>query len=259
MPSIIRSKQWNKVRNLLDWIEKQCWLTSPSIPLSRNLLCIRAGLIGEHEENALHLACSNEAPFDIIQQLCTLFPCLAFEVGHIHKRTALHSAVSCASPNIQIVDHLLSVNPLAASAKDSNNRSPLHEACRRIEFTADSEHCDLFVIGLRTIFKEEITSIIGALCRVCPSSVNEEDNFGMSPIEYAIESELSENAIKHLWRGSSLNWKARENTQEYLHTKKAAQYKVIRDLKFKDSKHFIHDSSQNVKHKNYRRMNIQLH
>jgi len=213
--ALIRSKKWKKLRKLLDWIDKQSWRTSPKIPISKDFLCIRAGHIGEVEENALHLACSNGAPLDIIERLCTICPYLASEVGPIHKRTALHCAVSSIFPNIDIVDFLLNVNPHAASAKDSNNRSPLHEACDRKEFNSKLEDVDYFMVGLRnTLLNKEIACIISALCAVSSSSVNEEDNFGMTPIEYAIDSELSVNALKHLWQGSCRNWNARLRRKE---------------------------------------------
>ena len=95
-----------------------------------------------------------------------------------------------------------------SSVKDVNMCTPLHLICRLTECGRNLDpYEDSFVTYPALACQEEVSLVIKALCEVYPWYINDEDDFGMTPIEYAIESKLEYSLIKYMWTISSIQWK----------------------------------------------------
>jgi ankyrin repeat protein len=176
-----------------------------------NILCLSGGLIQETEENCLHLACRFNAPFSIIERLCAISPELVSECSSQQKATPLHVAVSNKTVSIEVVNFLLSQNVNMSSVKDVNMCTPLHLICRITECGRNLDpYEDSFITYPALACQEEVSLVIKALCEVYPWYINDEDNFGITPIEYAIESKLEYSLIKYMWTISSIQWKRQQ-------------------------------------------------
>jgi ankyrin repeat protein len=136
------------------------------------------------------------------------------EKGH----TPLHVAVECnASP--QAIDCLLYWYPEASSLKDCRGKTPLHllfcspnsENAQCAGLAEESQQAQPGQTKtLRLDPKQSNTAhtiqIIQSLIRAAPQSVNEEDDFGLNPLEYAINCGSSMSVIRTLQRASVVAW-----------------------------------------------------
>jgi ankyrin repeat protein len=136
------------------------------------------------------------------------------EKGH----TPLHVAVECnASP--QAIDCLLYWYPEASSLKDCRGKTPLHllfcspnsENAQCAGLAEESQQAQPGQTKtLRLDPKQSNTAhtiqIIQSLIRAAPQSVNEEDDFGLNPLEYAINCGSSMSVIRALQRASVVAW-----------------------------------------------------
>ncbi len=242
LSNLIRRKQWRKVARLLKIIETK--MGQRYDPQRSNILCLSGGLIQETEENCLHLACRFNAPFSLIQRLCAISPDLVSECSSEQKATPLHVAVSNKSVSIEVVNFLVSQDANMSSVKDVNMCTPLHLICRLTDCGRNIDpYDDPFVTYPALACQEEVSLVIKALCEVYPWYINDEDCFGMTPIEYAIEANLEYSLIKYMWALSSSQWK---NQQEC-----AKKVKRAFCESYDNQSEIQHEDFKNIKHKTF--------
>lgn len=213
-------------------------------PQRTNILCLSGGLIQETEENCLHLACRFKAPFSIIQRLCAISPDLVSECSSEQKATPLHVAVSNKSVSIEVVNFLVSQNVNMSSVKDVNLCTPLHLICRLTDCGRNIDpYDDPFITYPSLACQEEVSLVIKALCEIYPWYINDEDSFGMTPIEYAIESNLEYSLMKYMWAKSSSQWKKQQEC--------AKKVKLAFCESYGNQSEIQHEDFKNIKHKTF--------
>lgn len=129
---------------------------------------------GKYKWNILHALCWWGAPLTVLTQITSLF-FLASEKDTLGQ-TPLHISI-VQSHSIDVVTHLLNINPATVLAKDDKGRIPLVSLCIQLE--ADG------IYNNRSRL-EQYHGLIRSLIEKIPSSVVEEDNEGMSALEHAI-------------------------------------------------------------------------
>ncbi len=109
--------------------------------------------------------------------------------------------------------------PEASSLKDCKGKTPLHllfsspnigsSNCPRLAEESQQPQPGQTKVLLWEPKKSTTTStiqIIQSLIKAAPQSVNEEDDYGIDPLEYAINSNASINVIQTLQRASVVAW-----------------------------------------------------
>jgi hypothetical protein len=217
--SFIESEDWEGLRkdleaSLYDYYSSELVASALLLGQSQQL---RDGEVLVGGRNALHVACSLGAPISIIRtirQMCP--PCM--EGVDENGCTPLHvAAESGASP--QVIDCLLYWYPEASSLKDCRGKTPLHllfsspniesSNCPRLAEESQQPQPGQTKVLLWEPKKSTTTStiqIIQSLIKAAPQSVNEEDDCGLNPLEYAINSNASINVIRTLQRASVVAW-----------------------------------------------------
>ncbi|KAL7554950.1 hypothetical protein ACHAWF_018530 [Thalassiosira exigua] len=127
----------------------------------------------------LHEAIKYGAPDNVLVLLGNRFPLFHTQVDE-NDRSLLHSACMFGASST-FVSHCIDMNPSSAASKDVEGKTPVHL------LTADTWRG-------RGKAKASIESeknkekILWQLYRQAPTSVVSEDNYGVGPVEHAIES-----------------------------------------------------------------------
>uniref|UniRef100_A0A7S4MX63 Uncharacterized protein n=1 Tax=Odontella aurita TaxID=265563 RepID=A0A7S4MX63_9STRA len=195
--------------------------------------------------NAMHYACRFRPPVDAIRSLeevaaAAALPddggggdddngCDMFSAEDCASRLPLHYAVKYgASPGV--VSLLLRRSPpSAASHRDVVGKAPLHHAAEsyashyRPPFEAGSFDMGGGAGGIltaevrRAALRDDMKLVVKLLLRAAPSVINVEDDTGMTPIEYAIDSEepcADISVIKYMQKSSERCWKRMEEEEQ---------------------------------------------
>lgn len=127
----------------------------------------------------LHYACQFRPPLDVIKILYHAHPQVIFEKD-CKGRYALHIACKHGcSPDV--VSYLLHKNPDAAGEADIKDRTPLLLAFKSYIF-----ECQL----PWRMANKSLAEVTKALTRAAPSVINQEDNSGLTALEYGLEEEF---------------------------------------------------------------------
>lgn len=171
--------------------------------LIRNLLSTTTGVEKLREEKqVLHQAMWHRAPLDVVKAIVAHNPnCI--DERDTSQRNALHVVALCWGEP-EIVEYLLSVRQELANDVDHERRAPLH----------------LLLVSFRDIEAKYIhnrkksnysappSSVIQQLVEVAPNALNEEDQYDMSPIEYAVCcNDLQYNTVQIMRNASEKEWR----------------------------------------------------
>ena len=186
-------------------IDYRRFLRQHAWALIRNLLTTTVGVEKLREETqVLHQAMWHRAPLDVVKLIVAHNPSCINERDTC-QRNGLHIATLCwRGP--EIIEYLLSVRRELATDVDHEARTPLH----------------LLLVSYRDIEARYIhkrkksphstppSSIIQQLVEVAPNTLNEEDRFDMSPIEYAVCcNDLPFNTVQLMRNASQMQWRSK--------------------------------------------------
>uniref|UniRef100_A0A7R9VUA4 Uncharacterized protein n=1 Tax=Pseudictyota dubia TaxID=2749911 RepID=A0A7R9VUA4_9STRA len=158
--ALTQKKKWDKLMDHLDTPEGEEDAIAYSIE--------RSAL----EWNILHTLCWSGAPVNLIKRFTGLCPNLVSEVD-LMGRTPLHISL-CDVLDACVAKYLLTKNPYLATVRDKRGKTPLMYACDNAGRTNDASVSKVQLDLIRTLLETN------------PSTVLEEDNDGVSPIESAI-------------------------------------------------------------------------
>lgn len=158
------------------------------------------------EKHILHFACQHQAPPSTLELLAKRYPeslCTRETKG----RYPIHFA--CAKGLAPIaIDFLLMKLPSAAIVQDNFGKTPLHYVCESYAYNYEN------ILDNAYRSSEKSTSkVVSMILDAYPGAANVEDLYGMSPIEYAIESDMDIGIIKLMQKSSRENW--RELSQRF--------------------------------------------
>mmetsp|Transcript_17850 Transcript_17850/g.27115 ORF Transcript_17850/g.27115 Transcript_17850/m.27115 type:complete len:331 (+) Transcript_17850:74-1066(+) len=164
----------SQLPKLLNMIKNREWdlLSSALTPETLRAAAEEDDLnLSENVGSLLHFALRFDAPSSIIYQITH-----GMHSSMLHRdakdRLPLHIAVSKARPSI--ISHLLSLNPIACTCKDSKGKLPLHRC---------------FDNKVVQAFKpQQFTRIVEMLVQTSPETIMIEDHKKRCPIELAILS-----------------------------------------------------------------------
>mmetsp|Transcript_19741 Transcript_19741/g.42512 ORF Transcript_19741/g.42512 Transcript_19741/m.42512 type:complete len:268 (-) Transcript_19741:111-914(-) len=166
----------------------------------RSLLDTDHGLaIAEHAtRDVLHILYASDPPLDIATDLLGLCGDRVREKDST-GRTPLHFATASGAP-VEVVEPLISMYPAAAGLPDCRGETPLMLA------SAHGKNAD--------------KSLVKALIRASPHTVIDEDDEGMSALEYALLSEVPRDIFRMLQKSCA---KVRKRQAEKAREQKAAE------------------------------------
>lgn len=172
-------------------------------------------------ENLLHDICRCNPPLDVLD---TLLTSLRHRQGYTSGkddmgRTPLHVAAACgASPDV--IEALALADPSPASEADNDGRTPLHIAVRHFVYNRHEENhspddIEPLAKPPSSVRQEELLdedaygqfatkiSILKEVMMAYPGKVDfkEEDKMGYSPLDYAIDGNITDEAILHCLLG----------------------------------------------------------
>ena len=171
--------------------------------LIQTLLSTTTGVETLREETqVLHQAMWHRAPLEVVKSIVAHNPNCVDE-RDTRQRNALHVAALCWGEP-EIVEYLLSVRQELANEVDHEGRAPLH----------------LLLVSFRDIEAKYIhkrkksnysappSSVIQQLVEAAPDILNEEDQYDMSPIEYAVcWNDLQYNTVQLMRNASQTQWR----------------------------------------------------
>mmetsp|Transcript_10517 Transcript_10517/g.30971 ORF Transcript_10517/g.30971 Transcript_10517/m.30971 type:complete len:238 (-) Transcript_10517:93-806(-) len=157
---------------------------------------------GKFKLNILHALCWFSAPLEVIE-LIPRQDVLASEKDACHQ-TALHLCI-LHSQSIEVIRHVMDVNPGAVFAKDDEGRTPLLCLCAQIE-------ADENIFEGATALINHYDDLVKLLVEKRPSSVLEEDGEGMSAIERAICGGSPRKVIKSMQTAAVEVGRSRQQT-----------------------------------------------
>ena len=128
----------------------------------------------------LHYVCQFRPTFHVVKALFKAHPHAIFEKD-CKERYALHIACKHGCEP-KVIKYLLEKNPEAASEFDLKGRTPLLLAYKSYVFQSGLEWCN----AIKTLAEVSLM-----LAKECPLVINQEDNNGMTALEYAIENEYN--------------------------------------------------------------------
>ena len=143
----------------------------------------------------LFLACTLNPPIKVVTSLLKANPSAAFETD-CEGNMPLHFACEYgASP--EVIRELYRANPKAIVKKNAYGMLPIHKACHSYYSNID-----------QSIPKPEAQKFLMVVLRdlliMEPTTIHEEDNSGMCPMEHALESGMRMKAIAALQKASEL-------------------------------------------------------
>ena len=172
---LIYSENWEKLRRILK---------KPSV-FRRFSSSKRSKIHSTTQDNLLHIACKFNPPIDIVKYLIKSTPLAPHEMD-CKGRYPLHIACEYGC-EFEIVQLLTTSNPDAAKKIDINCRSPYLLACK--SYVKNSKWSSATKDLLKVLKKlDEIDTKMHAL----------EDIDDMTPLEYAVEAELSMRIVTYI-------------------------------------------------------------
>ena len=138
----------------------------------------------------LHLACRSHPPLDIVKKLVSINPSCLKCADHA-GRAPVHVAAAWGA-NSAVVAYLVQLYPDACRLKDFDGRTPMHLHCALCSApnTCDEPSEQEFPFDTCSKRKQlqqgPIIKVISVLHAACPTAINEEDEDGMNPLQYAI-------------------------------------------------------------------------
>jgi hypothetical protein len=161
------TRAWAQLRTLLKVI---------SVPELRETIKAVEQLraVKAKEQNALHLLCMNDPPFDIVARVSRISPNLPTHKD-IYGQFPLHTVLAHGVTSWSVVEMLVNHNIYATDTCDNIGMTPLMLAC-----------CDMI---------PDDEGIIFALLAVCPYVINVENENEMSAIDFARLSNCCSNEM----------------------------------------------------------------
>lgn len=176
---LIQKRKWKKVLQLLK-----------SNSMANTRICHKFDC-KYHVQSPLLLACKNNPPVKIVDLFLKKDPYAVFS-HDCDERLPLHLACQYgASP--EVIKKLVRMNKKAVIVKDKFGMLPIHLACR---FYGSNKS------GYKTqiIYEKHLMQVLSILLKTKADTVLEEDSYGISPIEHALESDLSMYIVRALQR-----------------------------------------------------------
>lgn len=142
-----------------------------------------------HGQNILHRVCRSQPPYHVVNAIVRICPPYLESIDN-NGYTPLHTAAECgASP--QVIQILIQSYPQAASIKEYRGKTPLHLYCEKGHFNRLGDvDPESFTSGEKEYVAEDGISceVITSLTNAAPMNVTDEDEDGLSALEYAIIS-----------------------------------------------------------------------
>lgn len=172
LESLVARRKWNRIRSLLSSADS-------------DLLEVYAQ---NSARDILHILFASDPPLDVVTDLLTLCPSRVEAIDST-GRTPLHMATASGA-SAEVVEPLIALHPAAAGSRDSRGETPLMLAA------AHGKRAD--------------KSLIKALIRASPHTVNDEDDEDMSALEYALLSEVPRDVFRMLQKSCAKERKRRD-------------------------------------------------
>ena len=186
---IIEKKQWSLLRNYIS-------------TGSANLILF------ENNESLLHQVCRHQPPLSLIRYMIEKNSKLLYTTNSFGHSPLHVSIQNATSP--EIIDFLCSSSPDMAGMKDHMEKTPLHIACdcyskRRSQNKSKRDFRSN---------KKSLRKIIETLIEYSPTTVNSEDIYGLTAIEYALNANTDIKTLQMIQRSSEKEWKRRDNCRK---------------------------------------------
>eukprot|EP00978_Attheya_sp_CCMP212_P042997 scaffold272907_cov60-Attheya_sp.AAC.1 len=150
------------------WAQLRTMLKIISVPELRQAIKAVGQLksLKAKHQNALHLVCMNDPPFDIVDQIIRIYPALPSQKDIHGHQCPLHTVLAHGVTSWSVVETIVSRNICAMETCDNTGMTPLMLACR--DMIPDDE------------------GIIFSLLAVCPYVINVENENEMNAIDFAL-------------------------------------------------------------------------
>eukprot|EP00567_Pseudictyota_dubia_P007353 CAMPEP_0197437876 /NCGR_PEP_ID=MMETSP1175-20131217/5012_1 /TAXON_ID=1003142 /ORGANISM="Triceratium dubium, Strain CCMP147" /LENGTH=273 /DNA_ID=CAMNT_0042967501 /DNA_START=212 /DNA_END=1033 /DNA_ORIENTATION=- len=179
-----RKRQWGHLRDLLLRVEYA-------------QLSLEGVVDAIDGQTLLHVVCSHDPPLDVVTTLTDMFPAL-IDAADAIRRTPLHVAVENGA-SLEVVGFLVKSKPACAMLKDEDGKTPLMLVCQEIGELDDKDEAryfdDAFEADRRLLY---LCDVAQSLAKAVPLSVLVEDEYGMTALEHAINSEAPRKMIRYL-------------------------------------------------------------
>jgi hypothetical protein len=116
------------------------------------------------QQNALHLVCEVDPPFDIVKRIIEIYPKLAKQKD-IHGQFPLHTLVARGITSLSVLKIIIDRYIFAMEKCDNKGMTPLMLACR--DMIPDDERMAVYLLGS------------------CPSVIHVKDENQMNAMEFA--------------------------------------------------------------------------
>ena len=148
----------------------------------------------------LHILYASNPPLDVVTDLLGLCGSRVTEIDST-GRTPLHMATASGAP-LEVVEPLLSLHPAAGGIPDNRGETPLMLA------SAHGKGAD--------------KSLVKALIRASPHTVIDEDDEGLSALEYALLSEVPRDIFRMLQKSCAKERKRRDEKAKKARAREAS-------------------------------------
>ena len=174
LESLVARRKWNRIRSLLSSADSDSDLLE--------------GYAQNSARDILHILFASDPPLDVVTDLLSLCPSRVEAIDST-GRTPLHMATASGA-SAEVVEPLIALHPAAAGSRDSRGETPLMLAA------AHGKRAD--------------KSLIKALIRASPRTVNDEDEEDMGALEYALLSEVPRDVFRMLQKSCAKERKRRD-------------------------------------------------
>lgn len=158
--------------------------------------------------DVLHILYASNPPLDIVTDLLGLCGSRITEIDST-GRTPLHMATASGA-SLEVVEPLISMYPAAAGIPDNRGETPLMLA------SAHGKGAD--------------KSLVKALIRASPHTVIDEDDEGLSALEYALLSEVPRELFRMLQKSCAKERKRRDEKAKKARAREALAQQAAADL-----------------------------
>ena len=197
---IIRREDWD---NLLDELDASGRSLDAGVKAKQILLKALLSLKPSSGQNALHVVCRYHPPVGVLTAIVSICPSCTKGVDN-NGYTPLHTAVSCGA-SLKVINKLILWYPEAAAVKDNRGRYPLHLCCQKgIDFEAccDTSSDESSLDGKLLEREPQIGEIIASIAYAAPHVITQDDEDGLSALEYAIQNGFEYRVVRKLQKFS---------------------------------------------------------
>jgi len=197
---IIRREDWD---NLLDELDAAGRSLDAGVKAKQMLVKALLSLKPSSGQNALHVVCRYHPPVRVLSAIVSTCPSCTKGVDN-NGYTPLHTAVSCGA-SLKVINRLIRWYPEAAAVKENRGRFPLHLCCRKgidFEVCCDTSSDESSLDGRFLEREPHICEIIASIAYAAPHVITEEDEDGLSALEYAIQNGLEYRVVRKLQKFS---------------------------------------------------------